>query len=683
MRKTILLLMFVSFSFSLSAQTLEVASPGNIVQLSFYIRDGVPYYSIKRFGREVIKPSRMGFILKDMQSLDKDFRITSSARNHFDETWTQPWGEKKDIRNNYNELTVKLERPSGTPSKMNITFRLYDDGLGFRYEIPEQEGLKKFEVMDELTEFAFTDDHMAWWIGAFWPNRYEYLYRHTPLSKADTVQTPFTMETSDGLFISMHEAALMDYPSMALKRTESFTYKAELYPWSDGTRVKAEVSLKTPWRTMQLSDDAGGLITSYLILNLNEPNKLGDVSWVQPGKYVGIWWAMHLGYYTWNPGPKHGATTENTRRYIDFASKYGFRGVLVEGWNLGWDGDWVKNGDQFNFSTPYPDYDFKGLADYAKQKGVYLIGHNETGGAIMNYERQLTDAFSLYEKLGIKAIKTGYVNWGRSIKRIDEEGNAQLEWHHGQYTVRHYQKVVEEAAKHHIMVDVHEPIKDTGLRRTFPNMMSREGARGEEYDAWGSEGGNPPEHTTILPFTRLLSGPMDFTPGIFALTFKDRPANRVNTTLARQLAHYVTIYSPLHMAADMIENYEANPKPFKFIQDVPTDWQDTRVLNASIGNYLTIVRQDRNSRDWYLGSITDEQGRILEAPLGFLEAGEKYVAEIYCDGQNADWRTNPYDIEITEMLVDNSMTLSLRLAAGGGEAIRFRPATEEDVKRLK
>ncbi|HEX2962877.1 MAG TPA: glycoside hydrolase family 97 protein [Ignavibacteriales bacterium] len=684
MRKTILLFVLLALTCTLlPAQTLDVASPGNVVELSFSLKDGVPYYSVKRFGRDVLKPSRMGFILKDIQSLDKDFKITSSSKKHFDETWTQAWGEKKDIRNNYNELAVSLERSSGTPSKMNIIFRVYDDGLGFRYEIPEQEGLAKFVVMDELTEFAFTADHMAWWIGAYWLNRYEYLYQHTPISKADTVQTPFTLETKDGLFISMHEAALMDYPSMALKRTDGFTYKADLYPWSDGTRVKAEKSLKTPWRTMQMADDAGGLITSYLILNLNEPNKLGDVSWVKPGKYVGIWWGMHLGNYTWGSGEKHGATTANTKRYIDFAAKYGFPGVLVEGWNLSWEGDYVKNAEKFNFTTPYPDYDLKELTSYAKKKGVSIIGHNETGGAVLNYERQLSDAFKLYESLGIKAVKTGYVQWGHNIKRFDENGQAQYEWHHGQFMVRHYQKVVEEAARHHIMLDVHEPIKDTGLRRTFPNMMTREGARGEEYDAWGSDGGNPPEHTTVLPFTRLLSGPMDFTPGIFALTFKDHPNNRVNTTLAKQLAHYVVIYSPLQMAADMIENYEANLKPFKFIMDVPADWQDTKVLNASIGNYITVVRQDRHSRDWYLGSITDEQGRVLEAPLGFLDAGQKYVAEIYSDGVNADWKTNPYDIEIKEMLVDNSMTLTLRLAPGGGEAIRFRPATEEDLKRLK
>lgn len=391
---------------------------------------------------------------------------------------------------------------------------------------------------------------------------------------------------------------------------------------------------------------------------------------------------MHLGTATWGSGEKHGATTENAKRYIDFAAKYGFDGVLVEGWNLGWDGDWIKNGDKFNFLTPYGDFDLNDVTRYAAEKGVRLIGHHETGGGIDNYERQMGDAFAMYERLGVKAVKTGYVRHGREIERLDENGQVQLEWHHGQYMVRHYRRAVIEAAKHHIMIDAHEPIKDTGIRRTYPNMMTREGARGQEFNAWGENHGNPPEHTTILPFTRLLAGPMDFTPGIFDLLFAEaRPDNRVNTTLTKQLALYVVLYSPLHMAADLSENYEARPEPFQFIRDVPTDWEDTRVLNASIGNYLTVVRKDRNSGDWYLGSISDEEGRVLQAPLNFLTPGQTYLAEIYRDGPAGDWESNPYDVEIVKMLVDNTTGLTLRLAAGGGQAIRFTPATEADIKR--
>jgi alpha-glucosidase len=668
---------------TITAQPLTVSSPGNIVQVSFVLERGVPHYSVSRLGREVIRQSKLGFVLRNAPPLDRGFKVTSSEQGSFDETWTQPWGEKKDIRNNYNELCVVLTETSSRPRTMTMVFRAYDDGIGFRYEIPEQQNLTSFEIMDELTEFALTDDHMAWWFAAYQWNRYEYLYTRSPVSMFDTVHTPLTMETKDGLHLSFHEAALVDYASMTLERTRDQVLKANLVPWSDGTKVKAAAPMKSPWRTIQMSDTPGGLITSYLILNLNEPNTLGDVSWVKPGKYVGIWWEMHVEKSTWGSGPKHGATTDNARRYIDFAAEYGFDGVLIEGWNVGWDTDWTKHGDQFQFTTPYPDFDIKEVARYAAEKGVRIIGHHETGGAVMNYERQMSDAFAYYERLGVRQVKTGYVQWGTGIKRIDEHGRVQGEWHHGQHMVRHHQKVVEEAAKHRISINIHEPIKDTGLRRTYPNLMTREGARGQEYDAWSADGGNPPDHTTILPFTRLLSGPMDFTPGIFDLFYDDlKPNNRVNTTLAKQLAHYVIIYSPLQMAADFPENYEARPGPFKFIVDVPADWADTRVIHARIGDYVTIARLDRNSADWYLGSITDEYGRVLEAPLSFLDKGTTYLAQIYGDGLNADWVMNPYDIGITEMLVDNSTTLTLRLAPGGGQAIRFTPATKADIDRL-
>ena len=684
MRILCLILFCATFVQIVSSRTLEVSSPNSIVQVSFVLENGAPCYRVTRFGREVMGVSRLGFILKNAPPLAWDFSIASADTNLVDETWTQLWGEKKDIRNHYNELRINLMETSALARTITVVFRVYDDGLGFRYEIPEQPQMTDFEIMDELTEFTLSGDHTAWWIPAYFWNRYEYLYQRSRVSEIDTVHTPFTMETENGLYVSIHEAALTDYASMTLARKGKHILETDLVPWSDGVKVKVSPPMKTPWRTIQIADTPGGLITSYLILNLNEPNVLGDVSWVKPGKYVGIWWEMHLGLSTWGSGDNHGATTENAKRYIDFASKYGFDGVLVEGWNVGWDGNWIKNSEKFRFTTAHEDFDINEVVRYASENGVRLIGHHETGGGIRNYERQMDDAYDYYENLGVHAVKTGYVAHDREIQRLDEKGNKQGEWHHGQFMVQHYRKAVGEAAKHRIMLNVHEPIKDTGIRRTYPNMMTREGARGQEFNAWSGDGGNPPDYTLILPFTRLLAGPMDFTPGIFDLLFKDanRPENRVNTTLAKQLALYVVLYSPLHMAADLPENYEAKPEPFRFIADVPTDWQDTRVLHARIGDYVTIVRQDRNSEDWYLGSITDEEGRVLKAPLRFLDPAKKYVAEIYRDGARADWVTRPYDIEIEETLAEYTNTLTLRLAPGGGQAIRFRPATEEDVRRL-
>ncbi|MFO7446885.1 MAG: glycoside hydrolase family 97 protein [Ignavibacteriaceae bacterium] len=675
MRKLLILVtVFIITNISVS-QSYKVSSPGNVLEVTFTLEEGKPYYSLLRFGREIIQKSALGFEIKDRQPVNKNLKVDSQNQSSFDETWTQVWGEQKDIRNNYNELSVNLSETISPSVKMNIIFRVYDDGIGFRYEFPEQDNLGYFEITDELTEFYLTGDHSTWGIGAYQWNRYEFLDENKPLSGIDTVHTPFTMETEDGVYLSFHEAALYDYASMTLENIGGYKLKANLIPWSDGIKVKTTAPMKTPWRTIQVADTPGGLITSYLILNLTEHNKIEDISWIKPGKYVGIWWAMHIGISTWGSGPKHGATTENTKRYIDFASKYGFDGVLVEGWNTGWDGDWVQNGDKFNFTEPYPDFNLKEVAQYALDKGTRLIGHHETGGGVENYERQMKDAFALYESLGVRAVKTGYVGHGQTIKRTDENGNIQNEWHHGQYMVRHYQKVVELAAEHHIMIDAHEPIKDTGIRRTWPNFMTREGARGQEYEAWGGEGGNPPGHTVTIPFTRLLSGPMDFTPGTFDILFEDDPPvdNRANTTIAKQLAYFVVLYSPLQMASDLPENYEAKPDLFKFILDVPADWAATKVLNASIGNYITVVRKDRNSDNWYLGSMTDEEGRLLEVPLSFLDPGKKYTAEIYRDGLKADWITNPLDYEIIEQTVDISTVLELRLAAGGGQAIRFTP----------
>ncbi len=668
------LLIFISFNFVFSqkiiGQNYEVFSPNGEIKVSFILENDKPLYQVERFGQIVIEKSRLGFILEDGPFPASNTKIVSVNKKSFDSIWTQPWGEVKNIRNNYNELKINLIDKNSR--KLSIIFKVYNYGIGFRYEIPAQSDLADFNIMDELTEFHLAGDHKAWWIKAYQSNRYEYLYRSSPLNQMDTVITPLTMETNNGLYLSIHEAALVNYSSMTLISEKNNVLKADLVPWSDGVRVKASSPMQTPWRTIQISDSPAGLITSYLILNLNEPNALGNVSWVEPCKYVGIWWAMHLEKYTWSTGPKHGATTKNAEKYIDFASKYGFGGVLVEGWNTGWDGDWVKNGENFNFIQAAPDYNLKKVANYAASKGIQLIGHNETGGAVLNYESQLDTAFKLYHSLGIKTVKTGYVNFGRSIKRFDENGKVQYETHHGQYMVRHYLKVVKEAAKNKIMIDAHEPIKATGLRRTYPNMMSREGARGQEYNAWSTDGGNPPEHLTILPFTRLLAGPMDFTPGIFDLLYpKIKPNNRVNTTLAKQLALYVVIYSPLQMAADLPENYEKNLKPFQFIRDVPVDWEETKVINAAIGDYITIVRKDRNSDDWYLGSITDENSRKFEVNLDFLSPGKTYLAEIYRDGNDADWKTNPYSIEIKKEKVNSKFKMQINLAPGGGEAVRF------------
>jgi len=658
---------------------LEVLSPDASIRVEVSLGAEAPTYRIDRLGRDVILPSKLGFVFKEGGALAPALKIASSSRAAFDETWTQPWGEKKDIRNHYHELRIDFEETTARPRRMTVTFRVFDDGVGFRYEIPAQERIGAFEIMDELTEFALAGNYAAWWIPAFQPDRFEYLYQRSRVEDLGIVHTPLTMEAGDDLALSIHEAALYDWASMTLENRGKYRLKAVLVPWSDGVLVRGTAPHRSPWRTIQIAEDPGALITSYLILNLNEPNALGDVSWVRPSKYVGIWWAMHLGISTWSSGPKHGATTAHTKRYIDFAARHGIPRVLVEGWNIGWDTDWTAKEDNFKFSTPYPDFDIEEIARYGAERGVRLIGHHETGGDVSNYERQMNTAFEFCNRYGIDAVKTGYVRWGQGISRVDETGAVRKEWHHGQYMVRHYQAVVEEAARHKVGINVHEPIKDTGIRRTWPNMMSREGARGMEYNAWGGNGGNPPEHETILPFTRLLSGPMDFTPGIFGLLFGDiRPANRVNTTLAKQLALYVVIYSPLQMAADLPGNYDNNLAAFKFIEDVPVDWQDTKVLHAKIGDYITIVRQDRNSDEWYLGSITDESGRTLEAPLDFLAPGVKYVAEIYRDAEGTDWEENPLAIEITRRIAESSDALKLRLAPGGGQAIRFRPAAAEE-----
>jgi alpha-glucosidase len=653
-----------------------IYSPDRRIEVHFDLdENGAPFYKVDFERHVLLEPSRLGFILKDQGPLNQGFIVKDIEHSTFDETWEQPWGEVRFIHNHYNEMRIRLQEESGQGRDLVIVFRAFDDGLGFRYEFPQQPNLAEFIILDELTEFNFAEDHHAWWIPAYREHRYEYEYQRSLVSLLKRVHTPLTIETSSNLFLAIHEANLTNYPSMVLQGDGEGSLKSDLVPWrGNDERVKAFLDAPhlTPWRTLQIAEKPGDLITSYLILNLNEPNALGDVSWVKPAKYIGIWWAIHLGRYSWGSGADHGATTERAKRYIDFAAEYGFDGVLIEGWNLGWDGDWFNSRDAFDFRRAYEDFDLEGVAQYAKEKGVRLIGHHETGGDVKNYENQMEDAFALYEDVGVDTVKTGYAS-----VLIDD-----LEWHHGQRMVLHHQEVVELAARHKIMLDVHEPVKDTGLRRTYPNLMTREGVRGMEWNAWSQDGGNAPEHTTVIPFTRMLSGPLDYTPGIFHLTYQGRyPDNRVRTTLAKQLALMVVLYSPLQMAADMPENYVGHPA-FQFIVDVPVDWEDTLVLNGEIGEYVTVARKDRLSEDWYIGAITDENGCILEIKLPFLETDVQYLAEIYADGAEANWETKPHSYEIRQELVDSSSILTLTLAPGGGQAIRLRPATSVDVQRF-
>jgi len=655
--------------------SLRVVSPDgrNVVTVS--VRDGSLWYSVDREGKPILLPSRLGFDFRGAPPLGDSVRIVDSARTKADETWTQPWGEVARVRDQHNELRVTAEETTSRRRRFVVAFRAFDDGVAFRYEFPEQPGLGEFEIMDERTEFTFADNARAWWIPSNKPrlDRSEFLFAASPLSTLDSIQTPVTLELRDGhTAVVIHEANLVDYPRMFLagRGMENYSLRAALAPMADGVKARGRTPFQTPWRTIQIANTVKELAPSLLGLKLNPPSVIANTSWIKPMKYVGIWWGMHMNIWTWSSGPKHGATTENAKRYIDFAAKNGFGGVLVEGWNVGWDGDWIANRNAFSFTKAYPDYDLPGVAAYARQKGVKLIVHNETSGGLANYERQLDSAYTLYRSLGVDAIKTGYVT--------DTMGGNNS--HYSQVVVRHHRKVIETAAKYGIMVDVHEPIHDTGERRTYPNMMSREGARGQEYNAWSSDGGNPPEHETILFFTRLLDGPMDFTPGIFDIQLKRATGTprsyaepHVRTTLAKQLALYVVLYSPVQMAADLIENYEGQPA-FKFIKDVAVDWDTTRVIDGKIGDYVIVARRERNAQSWYIGAITDEEGRTFDVPLSFLAPGKKYVAEIYADGPGANWATNPLPVAVSSKSVDSTSRLHMVLAPGGGQAVRIRPA---------
>jgi alpha-glucosidase len=651
--------------------TLRVRSPDGRNEISVLVRDGGLYYGVRRDGQPVLNASRLGFAFRGADSLRAGLRIAGSARDSADDTWTQPWGEVARVRDRHNELRVNVAEDRAPNRRFAVVFRAFEDGVAFRYEVAESPGFADFEMMEELTEFALADNARAWWIPSNRPepDRQEILYSSSPVSRLDSVQTPLTLQMSNGVQVVIHEANLVDYAGMYLARTGDRTLRSTLARWADGVAVRGRAPFVTPWRTIQLADRPEELAPSVLTLKLNPPSRIADTRWITPMKYNGIWWGMHINTQTWGQGPIHGATTANTRHYLDFAAANGLGGTLVEGWNLGWDEDWFNTMQAtFSFTQPYPDFDLPGLAAYARERGLTLIGHHETATKIGNYERQLDSAMALYSRVGVRAVKTGYVG------DRTEEGHA----HQGQYMVRHHRRVMETAARYGIMLDVHEPIKDTGERRTWPNYLSREGSRGMEYNAWGGEGGNPPEHETILFFTRMLAGPMDFTPGIFDLLIQ-RPTGtprrpdeaRPRTTLAKQLALYVVLYSPMQMAADLPENYAGQPA-FQFIRDVAVDWDTTRVLQGRVGDYVVVARRQRGAEDWFIGAITDEEGRNFAIPLSFLTPGQRYVAEIYADGPDANWRDNPLPVAIRRQDVTSETTLSMLLAPGGGQAVRIR-----------
>ncbi len=679
----------------------NIKSPSNNISLDFLLfSNGKPTYSVNYKNKPVISRSNLGLLLKDGTDFTSGFIVEDTSIITFDEAWQPVLGEQTNIRNNYNQLTVHLIQKA-TLKKLNIIFKVYNEGVAFRYEFPKQANLNYFIISDEKSEFRLTDDHKAFWIpGDFDSN--EYAYNETLLSAIDTekidlnngigvksisgkytVQSPLMMKSTNGIYLNIFEAAVVDYPVMHLElNKENYSFTSKLVPNAIGDKAYLQTPAVSPWRTIMICDDARDIVSSKMILNLNEPSKIDDTSWIKPMKYVGIWWEMHVGKATWDyagsqnaqntldqlkPSGKHGATTENTKRYIDFAAQHGFDGVLVEGWNVGWE-DWFGNWKEnvFDFTTPYPDFDLKVVNDYAKSKGIKMIMHHETSGSVGNYERHLDRAMNLMKQYGYPAVKTGYV--GKIIPRG--------EFHDGQTMVNHFNFVAQRMAENKLMVNSHESSRPTGYNRTYPNYIAAEAARGNEFNAWSN--GNPPMHETILPFTRLLGGPMDYTPGIFEIKMNAYDATKkeqVHTTLAKQLALYVTMYSPLQMAADLPENYEKHMDAFQFIKDVPADWQESIYLEAEPGDYLTVVRKDKHSEKWFLGAITDENARETEIKLDFLSPNKKYVAVIYEDGKDADWQKNPKSYRIKTLNITNKSKIKLHLAKGGGTAISFDPIT--------
>ncbi len=653
-----------------SAQPVRATSPDGTVAVELTIDgDGRASYAVSRKGKPVIAPSKLGFLFTDVAKIDRRLTVTGQEVSDFDQTWQQPWGEWSSIRNHYREFKVHLKETTALARVLTVTFRIYNDGVGFRYEFPAQPNMAKTNIAEELTEFTFAQDGTAWWKPAFLWNREEYLYNKTALSSVSTAATPVTMKLADGTHVTLHEAALVDYSGMAVTRTDGTTLRANLTPGAGGPKVQKTGAWTTPWRTLIIADDAPGIYMSHLMLNLNEPNKLGDMSWFKPGKFAGVWWNMIKGEWSWARGPKHGATNANVKRYIDFAAANGIPNVLVEGWNVGWDGDWFGNGWDMDFTRATEDFDIAMLSAYAKKKGVRLVGHHETGGAVTHYDNQLDRSFAFAAKHGMMVVKTGYVTDAAQLERVDPDGTKYREWLDGQWMSNHFVRVAETAYKHRIAFDSHEPIKGTGLHRTYPNWVAREGMRGMEYNAWG--GKNPPEHEANIVFTRMLEGPMDFTPGVLSL--EGERGSAILSTKAKQLALYVVIYSPVQMAADTPENYAKHKDAFKFIRDVPTDWDETRVLNGEVGDYVTIVRKERGGPDWYLGAVGDEEARHVSFALDFLAPGKRYVAEIYRDAPDADYRTDKrFAMVIEQRPATSKDKMDLHLAPGGGAAVRFR-----------
>ncbi len=661
-------------------KTYEVSSPDGVIKVALSDEGGELRYSVSRDGLEVIQSSLLGLRFSKQHGFDAQMSIVDSQLSSADSTWEQPWGENRQVRDHHNLLRLVVRRAKPEQS-MNFYVKAFDDGIGFRYEVPKQAGFESVEITEEITEFNMDQDARAWWIPARKWNRYEYLYNTTSVDEMEMAHTPVTMKLTNGTHVSLHEAALVNYSGMSIEHRRGPNLVANLAPRADGGLVKLETPFVTPWRTIQIAKDAPGLVNSNLILNLNEPSKMDDISWFKPGKYIGIWWQQHIKDRTWGNDGIHAATTEATIEMMDFAAEHDFDGVLVEGWNTGWDGDWYNNGDVFSFTETYDDFDIEKVAAHGRKVGVRLIGHHETSGNVTNYENQIDDAFKLYEENDVAIVKTGYVADAGKLKYIDESGVTRFEYHDGQENVKHHLRVVEKAAKHKIAINAHEPVKDTGLRRTYPNWVSREGARGQEFNAWGVPP-NGPNHVSHLVYTRMLSGPMDYTAGAFDLRPSERPPiteamgrhdkrSRIEHTLAKELSLYVTIYSPIQMVMDLPENYRARPDAFQFIKDVPADWDKSIALSGEIGEYLVIARKDRNSDDWYVAAHTNEHARKVDFPVNFLQEGDKYLAQIYRDGDNADFESKPYDIVIEEKVVTSDQTLTFDLGRSGGVAIRF------------
>lgn len=692
-KRVLFIVVIVVFATTVLAQTkTTVKSPNKNIELNFWLNDkGSPMYSVSCKNKEVILSSAMGFELKQTMSnealpaLKDNLVITSAVQASADTKWKPVWGDVKEIRDNYNHLKVSLSQKGDKAVSFNIIFKVFDDGVGFRYEFPQQKNLNHFIVSEEKTEFHLAGDHKAFWIpgdydsNEFAPNitrlsevngedpKYAAsIFAHQFFDK-DAVQTPLMLKTNDGLYINIHEAALVNYPAMNLHIDKSnFTLSSVLVPDALGNKAYLQAPAKTPWRTIIISDKATDILASHTILNLNDPSTIKDPSWIKPTKYVGVWWEMHVGKASWDSASgKHGATTANVKRYIDFAAKHGFAGVLVEGWNVGWE-DWFGQYKEnvFDFVTAYGDFDVKGLQKYAASKKVKLIMHHETSASVTNYERQMDTAYRFMKKFGYDAVKTGYV--GHIIPRGEH--------HDGQWMINHYVRVAQKTASYKIMLDAHEPVRPTGLSRTYPNWLACEAARGMEFNAWSE--GNRPNHDVILPFTRFMGGPMDYTPGIFQLelNYWDKTKKEtIHTTLAKQLALYVTICSPLQMAADLPESYEKKLDAFQFIKDVAVDWDDSKYIEAEPGEYITVARKAKRSDNWFLGAITNENSRTTSVNLDFLDAGKKYTAIIYADASDADYQKNPAAYVISKQVVDSKSVLNLKLAPGGGCAVSIMP----------